>query len=69
MYILNIMKIKDLLKFNPEAEIEIIMPNCLPFEGKLNLGWSHGGDESDDSSEETATEVCIFLCNIKEKES
>ena len=63
------MKIKDLLKFNPEAEIEIIMPNCLPFEGKLNLGWSHGGAESDDSREETATEVCIFLCNIKEKES
>lgn len=37
------MKIKDLLKFNPEAEIEIIMPNCLPYEGKLDLGWSHGG--------------------------
>lgn len=63
------MKIKDLLKFNPEAEIEIIMPNCLPYEGKLNLGWSHSGAESDDSSEKTATEVCIFLGEIKENES
>lgn len=63
------MKIKDLLKFNPEAEIEIIMPNCLPYEGKLDLGWSHGGTESDDSSEETATEVCIILGNFKENES
>lgn len=63
------MKIKDLLKFNPEAEIEIIMPNCLPYEGKLDLGWSHCGAESDDSSEETATEVCIILGNFKEHES
>lgn len=63
------MKIKDLLKFNPEAEIEIIMPNYLPYEGKLDLGWSHSGAESDDSSEKTATEVCIILGNFKENES
>ena len=63
------MKIKDLLKFNPEAEIEIIMPNCLPYEGKLDLGWSHSSTESDDSSEKTATEVCIILGNFKENES
>ena len=61
------MKIKDLLKFNPEAEIEIIMPNSLPYEGELDLGWSHnGGAESEDVSEGTATEVCIILGNFKE---
>ena len=60
------MKIKDLLKFNPEAEIEIIMPNSLPYEGELDLGWSHGDSEFEDSSEKTATEVCIILGNFKE---
>lgn len=60
------MKIKDLLKFNPEAEIEIIMPNSLPYEGELDLGWSHGDSESEDINEGTATEVCIILGNFKE---
>lgn len=60
------MKIKDLLKFNSEADIKIIMPNSLPYEGKLDLGWSHCGTESDDSSEKNATEVCIILGNFKE---
>ena len=60
------MKIKDLLKFNPEAEIEIIMPNSLPYEGELDLGWSHRDCESEDNSEKTATEVCIILGNFKE---
>ena len=35
------MKIKDLLEFNPEADIEIIMPNCLPFEGNLDFNSSN----------------------------
>lgn len=54
------MKIKDLLEFNPEADIKIIMPNCLPFEGNLDLGWSNG------YGKENATEVCIFLGDISE---
>ena len=60
------MKIKDLLKFNPEADIKIIMPNSLPYEGELDLGWSHGEGESEDINEGTATEVCIILGNFKE---
>ena len=60
------MKIKDLLNFNPEADIEIIMPNCVPFKGDLNLGWSHDGSDSFDNRKETASEVCIFLGNFKE---
>lgn len=60
------MKIKDLLKFNPEADIKIIMSNSLPYEGELDLGWSHGDCESEDISEGTATEVCIILGNFKE---
>jgi len=60
------MKIKDLLKFNPEAKIEIIMPNCLPYDGELDLGWSHVDGESEDIDEGTATEVYIILGNFKE---
>lgn len=60
------MKIKDLLEFNPEADIEIIMPNCLPFNGNLDLGWSHDEGDSLDNRKETATEVCIILGNFKE---
>jgi len=60
------MKIKDLLKFNPEADIEIIMPNGLQYEGELDLGWSHEKGESEDINEGTATEVCIILGNFKE---
>lgn len=60
------MKIKDLLEFNPEADIEIIMPNCLPFEGKLTYGWSNGEGESSDNSKENAKEICIFLGDISE---
>jgi hypothetical protein len=34
--------------------------------GKLTYGWSNGEGESFDNSKETATEVCIFLGDIKE---
>jgi hypothetical protein len=60
------MKIKDLLEFNPEAELEIIMPNYLPFEGKLDLGWSHGPGESSDTRKETVKTVSIILGDFKE---
>ena len=55
------MKVKDLLEFNPEADIEIIMPNCLPFEGNLDLGWSHGEGECEDTRKKTVKTVSIFL--------
>ena len=60
------MKIKDLLNFNPEADIKVIMPNYLPFEGKITYGWSGGKGELEDNSKETATEVCILLGHISE---
>ena len=64
------MKIKDLLKFNPEANIEVIMPNSLPYTGKLTFGWSHKGEAANSfNSKANATEVCIFLGEIKENEA
>ena len=60
------MKIKDLLEFNPEAEIEVIFANGTPFKGKLTYGWSNGEGESSNNCKENATEVCIFLGDISE---
>lgn len=60
------MKVKDLLGCNPEAEIKVIMPNYISFDGKLSYGWSHGEGESLDNSKETCTEVCIFLGDLSE---
>ena len=57
------MKIKDLLQFNPEADISIIMQDSLPFEGELSLGWTsgEGGDSEEPTDLKDVTEVCIFL--------
>lgn len=55
------MKIKDLMGFNPEAEIKVIMPDYLAFKGTLNYGWSNHEGDTNDTSKETASEVCIFL--------
>ena len=59
------MKIKDLAKFNPEAEIVIVTIDGNPI-NKLTYGWSNDEGESIDNSKETAKEVCIFLGDINE---
>jgi hypothetical protein len=60
------MKIKDFVGFNPEAEIKVISVSGIPFDGNLTYGWSNEEGDSFDNSKETATEVCIFLGDIKE---
>lgn len=61
------MKIKELLNFNPEAELEIIMPTGLPFSGKLDLGWDANGDyEEGTNTKSIATSVSIYLGNNSE---
>lgn len=59
------MKIKDLVGFNPEAEIVIVTIDGNPI-NKLTYGWSNDEGESIDNSKETAKEVCIFLGDINE---
>ena len=60
------MKIKDLLEFNPEADLTIILNTGDPYKGKLTYGWtSCDGDEGVDNKS-TAKEVCIFLGDIGE---
>lgn len=57
------MKIKDLLDFNPEAEIKVGFVNTgMLYNGKISYGWDAGGDcESGIDTKLTAKEVCIFL--------
>lgn len=61
-------KIKDLLGFNPEAEIKIIQPNYLAWEGDLHYGWNCGEGESESGTQgkSDAKEVCIFMGNLPE---
>lgn len=55
------MKIKDLLEFNPEADIKIIFENGMPYEGLLDYGWSNGEGDTISNDKNMASEVCIFL--------
>ena len=59
------MKIKDLVKFNPEAEIVIVTIDGTPID-KFTYGWQHDQGGFTDNSKETAKEVCIFLSDINE---
>lgn len=61
-------KIKDLLEFNTEAEIKIIQPNCMSWEGDLYYGWNCGEGESESGTrgKSDAKEVCIFMGNLPE---
>ena len=59
------MKIKDLAKFNPEAEIVIVAIDGTPID-KFTYGWSNDEGDSTNNSKETAKEVCIFLGDINE---
>ena len=59
------MKIKDLVKFNPEAEIVIVTIDGTPID-KFTCGWSNDEGDSANNSKETAKEVCIFLGDINE---
>ena len=61
------MKVKDLLDFNPEAEIKVIMPTGLPYDGKLDWGWECDDDcESGVNTKLLTKEIDIFLGNFKE---
>lgn len=60
------MKIKDLEGLNPEAEIKVIMPTGLPYDGKLDFGWTYDDCESGVNTKMLTKEVDIFLGNYKE---
>lgn len=62
------MKVKDLIGFNPEAEIRIGFVNKdILYNGKLSYGWDAENDcEPGTDTKATAKEVCIFLGDTSE---
>lgn len=62
------MKIKDLLDFNPEAEIKVGFANTgMLYTGKISYGWDTEGDcEPGTDTKSTTKEVCIFLGDTSE---
>ena len=62
------MKIKDLLDFNPEAEIRVGFINTgMLYTGKISYGWDAGGDYNPGTDTKSiAKEVCIFLGDTSE---
>lgn len=58
------MKIKDLLRFNPEAELKLLGMDYIPIELSI-YGWSSGdSDENTDTTKDT-TEVLLIPTGLK----
>ena len=61
------MKIKDLLRFNPEAELRLLGMNYIPIELSI-YGWSYGSDSSENTNnDKDITEVLIIPKGLENK--
>lgn len=60
------MKIKDLLRFNPEAELQLLRTDYVPVDLSI-YGWGSGGD-SDGNTDTTkdVTDVLLIPTELKE---
>lgn len=60
------MKIKDLLRFNPEAELQLLGMDYIPIELSI-YGWGSGdSDENTDTTKDT-TEVLLIPTGLENK--
>ena len=61
------MKIKDLLRFNPEAELKLLGMNYTPIELSI-YGWSYCGDSSENTNNDKDTaEVLVIPKGLENK--
>lgn len=61
------MKIKDLLRFNPEAELKLLGINYTPIELSI-YGWSYGSDSSENTNnDKDITEVLLIPKGLENK--
>lgn len=60
------MKIKDLLQFNPEAELQLLGTNYLPIELTI-YGWSSG--DTDEDTKSITTEVLVIPTGLENRYS
>lgn len=60
------MKIKDLLRFNPEAELQLLSTNYVPVELSI-YGWG-SGDDSDGNTDTTkdTTDILLIPTELKD---
>ena len=60
------MKIKDLLSFNPEAELQLLGTNYMPVELSI-YGWDSGGDSDENTdSAKDAIDVLLIPTELKD---
>lgn len=60
------MKIKDLLRFNPEAELQLLGTNYMPVELSI-YGWDSGSDSDENTdTAKYATDVLLIPTELKD---
>ena len=60
------MKIKDLLHFNPEAELQLLGTNYVPVDLSI-YGWDSGGDSDENTdSAKDAIDVLLIPTELKD---
>ena len=60
------MKIKDLLRFNPEAELKLLGMNYTPIELSI-YGWSCGDSSENTDTTKYTTEVLLIPNGLENK--
>ena len=61
------MKIKDLLRFNPEAELQLLGTNYVPADLSI-YGWDYGGD-SDENTDTAKYAINVLLIPTESKDN
>ena len=60
------MKIKDLLRFNPEAELQLLGTNYVPVDLSI-YGWGSGGDsDGNTDTDKDVTDVLLIPTELKD---
>ena len=59
------MKIKDLLRFNPEAELQLLGTNYMPVELSI-YGWDCGDIDENTDSAKYAIDVLLIPTELKD---
>ena len=60
------MKIKDLLRFNPEAELQLLGMDYIPIELSI-YGWSYGDRSENTDNYKDTTEVLLIPKGLENK--
>ena len=60
------MKIKDLLRFNPEAELQLLETDYVPIDLSI-YGWGSGGDsDGNTDTDKDVTDVLLIPTELKD---